>query len=327
MADLPRTFCSELHYRLTSEEWATVWDTLKPAEIRILFHLRLLDPFGDRNLDIGVRELARTLNIDHSTVSRALKTLEAQGYIDLELLKVNVRIHSKTLALAEVAEDNGGVSSHHLRSPATTVDLQPPPQSEPPEPESLVNSELQPISTEPVFVPKQTFKDSVNNTGLTTVEINRENTGTSPLAQMVPEQAGIPLNSAILAAISRIEKTAPDEAYARVSNAISAYLEQQDKVRNPQAFLNSAIQRGMTSNQAKKRARETEKQERRNLPAPAMPKILDFSDLIAEIQIHCQRLNLSVSEALERFGRAGRSLANLTDVDLATFRVELAGWT
>lgn len=326
MADLPRTFCSELHYRLTSEEWATVWDTLKPAEIRILFHLRLLDPFGDRNLDIGVRELARTLNIDHSTVSRALKTLEAQGYIDLELLKVNVRIHSKTLAV--VPEDNGGVSSHHLRSPRTTVDQQPPPQLELPEPEIPAVSDVQPFSTEVENVPEQTLKDSVNNKpGLTTVEINRENTGTSPLARMVPEQTGIPLNSALLAAISKIEEASPDEAYSRVSNAISAYLEQQDKVRNPQAFLNSAIQKGMTSNQAKKRARQTEKQERTNFPAPAMPKILDFSDLIAEIQIHCQRLNLSITEALERFGRAGRSLANLTDVDLATFRVELAGWT
>ena len=113
MTDLPKPSKGGLHYRLTSSEWEKVWQELKPTEVRILYHLRLLDPFGDRSLDIGVRELARTLNIDHSTVSRALKTLDAKGYIDLELLQVKVRIHSKVEAV--VSESTTSVSTHHLR--------------------------------------------------------------------------------------------------------------------------------------------------------------------------------------------------------------------
>ena len=89
-------------------------------EVRILYHLRLLDPFGDRSLDIGVRELACTLNIDHSTVSRTLKTLDAKGYIDLELLQMKVRIHSKVEAVVD--SDTTSVSTHHQRSLRTTGD-------------------------------------------------------------------------------------------------------------------------------------------------------------------------------------------------------------
>lgn len=120
MTDLPKPSKGGLHYRLTSSEWEKVWQELKPTEVRILYHLRLLDPFGDRSLDIGVRELARTLNIDHSTVSRALKTLDAKGYIDLELLQVKVRIHSKVEAV--VSESTTSVSTHHQRSLRTTSD-------------------------------------------------------------------------------------------------------------------------------------------------------------------------------------------------------------
>ena len=122
----------------------------------------------------------------------------------------------------------------------------------------------------------------------------------------------------------------PEEFYNRVCNAITAYLEQQGAVRNPQAFISSALRRGFTSNQVKrnKRKQQTKKQKRTNFPpAPAMPHIIDLSGLIAEIQIHCQNLGITVKQALERFGRAGRSLSDLTDIDLSTLRREMAGWT
>jgi len=317
------------HYRLTADEWDAVWEQLKPSEVRILYYLRLLDPFGDRDLAIGVRELARKLAVDHATVSRALKTLDAKGYIDLELLQVKARIRSKGDV---VPSDTTGASEHHRRSPRTTGDRHAPPQSESLELETLADTEPAEFSPEPDFVPEQTLKDSVNNrSGLSTGEnLNKKEVGTTSVAQLIPERTGVPLNTALLAVVEEVAMRYPEESYSRVTNAITAYLEQKATVRNPQAFISAALRRGFTSNQAKRQKRtQTKKQERTTFPpAPARPQILDLSGLIADIQIHCQRLNLSIREALERFGRAGRSsLADLNDIDLATFRHELAGWT
>jgi DNA-binding MurR/RpiR family transcriptional regulator len=81
----------KLHYRLTTAEWIQVVNTLKPAELRVLYYLCTLALFGDRQLHIGVRETAQKLAMNPGTVSRALKTLGEQGWIDLELLQVKVR--------------------------------------------------------------------------------------------------------------------------------------------------------------------------------------------------------------------------------------------
>lgn len=81
-----------LHYRLTNEEWIQAVRMLKPAEKDVLYYLRTLDPFGDRYLELGVREIARILDYDPGTISRALKSLDAKDYINLDLLRVGVRI-------------------------------------------------------------------------------------------------------------------------------------------------------------------------------------------------------------------------------------------
>lgn len=332
------TAAANLHYRLDNQEWLSLCEELKFAEVKVLLHLRTLNPFGDRVLEIGIRELGRTLKMDHSTVSRALKVLEKKGYIDMELVQVNVRVKAKP-----VPPDSGGGSTHHQGSTATTEDLQPPPPDEPAEPETPPESEPAAFSTDPAFVPEQTLKDSVNRTGLKTGGINSEVTGT--LLKRLIEEAGIPLNAALLSVLEKLEKTHPEDAYNRVKNAVSAYVEQKVTVRNPQGFLSAALRRGFTSNSAKRESRNrTAQLERTNLPpaspaSPASPvlptvptvpqryKVIDLSGLIADIQINCQRLGLTMKEAIERFGRAGRSLHDLSDLDLATFRRELAGWT
>ena len=87
---------SPRHYRLTVDEWVEVVTELKPAEIKILYYLRTLDPFGDRPLDIGVREMAKILSCSPGTVSKALKALDTKGYIDLEITTARVKLHSKS---------------------------------------------------------------------------------------------------------------------------------------------------------------------------------------------------------------------------------------
>ncbi|MDX2242370.1 MAG: helix-turn-helix domain-containing protein [Leptolyngbyaceae cyanobacterium bins.302] len=85
---------SATHYRLTCEEWLAVSQSLKMAELRVLYYLRTLDPFGDRPLDLKVVDIATATGLTKGTVSKALRTLDCQGYIDLELVAVRVQLKS-----------------------------------------------------------------------------------------------------------------------------------------------------------------------------------------------------------------------------------------
>ncbi len=85
-------------YPLQNDEWLKACKELKPAELKLLYHLRTLDPFGDRNVELGVTALAHLLGMSKSTVSEGLKALSQKGWIDLEIIKVKVRL--KTFAPA-----------------------------------------------------------------------------------------------------------------------------------------------------------------------------------------------------------------------------------
>lgn len=69
----------KIHYRLTFDEWCASAKRLKPAEIKVLYYLHTLDPFGDRWLDIEATVIAEDLGIHKSSVSRALQSLARQG--------------------------------------------------------------------------------------------------------------------------------------------------------------------------------------------------------------------------------------------------------
>lgn len=81
-----------LHYRLTTEEWLEINQRLKPAEVRVLYYLRTLDPFGDRALNLKVIEIAEATALKKGTVSKALKVLDSEGFIDLEMVTVRIQV-------------------------------------------------------------------------------------------------------------------------------------------------------------------------------------------------------------------------------------------
>ncbi|MBD1808534.1 MarR family transcriptional regulator [Microcoleus sp. FACHB-SPT15] len=86
-------------YPLKHDEWLRACRELTPAQRDVLYFVRTLDPYGD-GLDISIAEIARQLSTDkrtvhRSTVSRALKELDANGFIDLELLMVRLNIKAK----------------------------------------------------------------------------------------------------------------------------------------------------------------------------------------------------------------------------------------
>ncbi len=99
-------------YPLQNEEWLKVWSELKPAEVRVLYYLRTLDPFGEKEIELGVSAIALRLGMAKSTVSKALKALNAKGWIDLELMKVKVKLHSKSCFPQETSFPTGNTVSH-----------------------------------------------------------------------------------------------------------------------------------------------------------------------------------------------------------------------
>jgi len=83
-------------YPLQHDEWLKACRELTPAQKDVLYYIRTLDPYGD-GVELSVSGIARQLSTENkevhrSTVSRALKALDDKGFIDLELLKVQVKI-------------------------------------------------------------------------------------------------------------------------------------------------------------------------------------------------------------------------------------------
>ena len=76
-------------YQLTSEEWCSAWESLKPAEIKVLYYLRTLHPFGGE-LKLKIAEVASILNLNRSTVSRALGRLAREGWIEFQEISLKL---------------------------------------------------------------------------------------------------------------------------------------------------------------------------------------------------------------------------------------------
>ncbi|WP_228061087.1 MULTISPECIES: MarR family transcriptional regulator [unclassified Coleofasciculus] len=94
-------------YPLQHTEWLRACHELTPAQRDVLYFIRTLDPYGE-GLEVSIAEIARQLSTDQktvhrSTVSRALKELDAKGFIDLELLMVKVNVKAKGIHCCDEA--------------------------------------------------------------------------------------------------------------------------------------------------------------------------------------------------------------------------------
>jgi hypothetical protein len=106
-------------YPLKHEEWLKACRELTPAQRDVLYYIRTIDPYN-QGIDINAAEVARQLSaperiVHRQTVSRALKELDAKGFIDLELLQVRTKVKPKGLwcnDTAEFIEDTNGVMMH-----------------------------------------------------------------------------------------------------------------------------------------------------------------------------------------------------------------------
>ena len=104
-------------YPLQHEEWVRACQELTPSQRDVLYFLRTLDPYG-KGIKIIAASIARALStpqktVHRQTVSRALKELDAKGFIDLELIEVQVKITSRGYWHDEMQEDaEPEVSTH-----------------------------------------------------------------------------------------------------------------------------------------------------------------------------------------------------------------------
>jgi len=110
-------------YPLNNQEWERAWQELKPAEIRILYHLRTLDPWGEREMELGVSSLARDLKLDKGTVSRALRSLAEKDWIDPSAygLKLNNQDRTEFQIRDRLKSQLGGLTE--VKTAAGRIDL------------------------------------------------------------------------------------------------------------------------------------------------------------------------------------------------------------
>lgn len=87
-------------YPLEPDEWLTVCEELKPAELKVLYRLRTLDPFGQHKIKFRVVDIAKALKLDKSTVSRAVQRLADLEYIDLEIVEAIATLTTKSRKLS-----------------------------------------------------------------------------------------------------------------------------------------------------------------------------------------------------------------------------------
>lgn len=107
---------SPLHLRLTNEQWTKETKGLTGAEIRVLYYVRTLDPFGDRKLDLQVTGIAKALECAKGTVSKALKKLDALELIELSFERVGVKITTSGKSFLQESEFPIGNQTNQLET-------------------------------------------------------------------------------------------------------------------------------------------------------------------------------------------------------------------
>lgn len=87
-----------LYFPWTVEEWKKMTNELTHAQLKILGYIRAAcGPWGEREIQICVKDLANELSLNRSTVSRALKHLSNENLIDMELVRVGVKLSAAAI--------------------------------------------------------------------------------------------------------------------------------------------------------------------------------------------------------------------------------------
>jgi len=85
-------------YPLKNEEWLSVAKKLTHSELLVLYHLRTLEPFGDKLSETSTKDVAEATGISQRSVQRALIKLGELQLIDLYIQKFAFKLRSQSQA-------------------------------------------------------------------------------------------------------------------------------------------------------------------------------------------------------------------------------------
>ncbi|MEM8780326.1 MAG: helix-turn-helix domain-containing protein [Cyanobacteria bacterium P01_G01_bin.49] len=79
-----------MFFKLTANGWIELYTKLTKSELGLLYYIRSLDPFGDREIEISTSEISKQLQISVRTVQRALASLKDKGLIVSKYVRTRV---------------------------------------------------------------------------------------------------------------------------------------------------------------------------------------------------------------------------------------------
>ena len=79
-----------MFFKLTANGWIELYTQLTKSELGLLYYIRSLDPFGDREIKISTSEIAEQLHISVRTVQRALASLKEKGLIVSKYVRTRI---------------------------------------------------------------------------------------------------------------------------------------------------------------------------------------------------------------------------------------------
>ena len=85
-------------YPLQNEEWLSIAKKLTHSELLVLYHLRTLEPFGDKLTESSTKDVAEATGISQRSVQRALIKLASLDLIDLQIQKFAFKLRSQSQA-------------------------------------------------------------------------------------------------------------------------------------------------------------------------------------------------------------------------------------
>jgi hypothetical protein len=283
------------YYKLTSAEWLETAKQLTKSEMVTLYYLRSRAPFADSEQSVSVRELAKELQMNPGTVSRALRRLEKLEFIQMKLEQVSVRITYQGHLVSEEAT----LHADNTRCTETTPVAQ---RQQVLQTDNKCCEETTPLVADNTLevspgeglesFPQhegthQTYKHTDDQTGAAHCSdpVNNQEC----LDDLILRRTGIVPSLALCILLKGCDR-------AQVDRAIAAYLEQRKRIKNPQGWMINALKKKYTPNT--------------RTPTPTAPPAttsaaiapVDLGDDLVSIQIHCDRLHITKAQAVERFG-------------------------
>lgn len=82
-------------YPLKNDEWLAIAKKLTHSELLVLYHLRTLEPFGDKLTESSTKDVAEATGISQRSVQRALIKLADLELIDLHIQKFEFKLRSQ----------------------------------------------------------------------------------------------------------------------------------------------------------------------------------------------------------------------------------------